>query len=313
MKKIMSLNGQRIWVAGHNGMVGRALVRRLATENCQILTATRQDCDLTDQRNTRKWVSENKPDIVILAAAKVGGILANNTYPVDFLLTNMRIQNNVIEQSFNVGVERLLFLGSSCIYPKFSPQPINENALLTGALEPTNEGYAIAKIAGIKLCQAYRQQYGKSYISAMPTNLYGPYDNFDLKSSHVIPALMRKAHEAKISKASALNVWGSGSPLREFLHVDDLADSCIHLLEYYDEAEHCNIGSGSEITIKSLAETIASVTGFAGMLEFDPSKPDGTPQKLMATNKLQALNWKPKIPLKQGLQTTYSWYQNNIA
>ena len=308
----VSLSGKKIWVAGHNGMVGRGLVRRLEREDCEILTAPRASCDLTDEAAVKAWVAENRPDMVIVAAARVGGIHANNTYPVDFLLTNLQIQNNVISQSFEAGVEKLLFLGSSCIYPKLADQPIVEDALLTGPLEPTNQWYAIAKIAGIKLCQAYRQQHDADFISGMPTNLYGPHDNFDLEKSHVIPALMRKAHEAKVSGADALTVWGTGTPLREFLHVDDLADGCIHVLQHYSEAEHINIGSEQEVTIRTLAETIIDVVGFEGALVFDTDKPDGTPRKLMSAGKMKALGWEPTIGLKEGLADTYRWYLENI-
>jgi GDP-L-fucose synthase len=305
-----SLAGKRVWVAGHRGMVGGALVRRLAREDCQVLTTTRAELDLTRADQVEAWMAASRPQAVIVAAAKVGGILANDTYPADFLYDNLMIETSVIHAAFRAGVEKLLFLGSSCIYPKLAPQPIQEASLLTGPLEPTNEWYAIAKIAGIKLCEAYRKQHGCDYISAMPTNLYGPGDNFDLTSSHVVPALMRKAHEAKLAGAETLTIWGTGTPRREFLHVDDCADALVHVMMNYSQAEHINIGYGEDLTIRELAETVARVVGFKGRIISDPSKPDGTPRKLIAADKLRALGWKPGIDLEDGLAAVYRWYLN---
>lgn len=303
------LENRTVFVAGHRGMVGSAIVRRLAGENCDILTATRDELDLRDQAATRRWMADRRPDAVVLAAAKVGGILANDSYPADFLYDNLVIETNLIEAAFRSGVGKLIFLGSSCIYPKFAPQPIQEDALLTGPLEPTNEWYAIAKIAGLKLCQAYRRQHGVDYISAMPTNLYGPGDNFDLEKSHVIPALMRKAHDARQEGAKALTIWGSGSPMREFLHVDDAADAMVYLLKNYSGAEHVNVGSGEDIAILDLARLIASVVGFEGEILRDQSKPDGTPRKLMDVSRLFATGWRPKYELRAGLEQTYDWFR----
>ena len=300
-----SLAGRRVWVAGHRGMVGAALVRRLKSEKCEILTVDRSQLDLRDQAAVRAWMTNARPDAVFLAAAKVGGILANNNYPADFLYENLSIQNNVIEAAQSHGVSKLLFLGSSCIYPKFSPQPIAESALLTGSLEPTNEWYAIAKIAGLKLCQAYRRQKGSDFISAMPTNLYGPGDNYDLESSHVIPALIRKAHEAKAQEARELVIWGSGTPRREFLHVDDCAAALVHLMTWYSEDEHVNVGTGEDVTILELATLIAEVVGFKGAIVTDTSKPDGTPRKLLDVSRLTELGWTPSIALRDGLTSTY--------
>jgi GDP-L-fucose synthase len=298
----------RIFVAGHRGMVGSALVRRLARENVEILTASRTEIDLRDADKVGSFLQRQKPDAVILAAAKVGGILANDTYPAEFLRDNLVIEANVIHEAHRAGVDRLVFLGSSCIYPKFAPQPISEDALLTGPLEPTNEWYAIAKIAGIKLCQAYRRQYGRHYISVMPCNLYGPNDNFDLATSHVLPALIRKFHEAKISGRDEVVIWGTGTPLREFLHVDDLADGTIFLLNNYDGAEPVNCGAGFDLTIRELAEKVAHTVGFEGRLVFDTSKPDGTPRKLIDSSRIQALGWKPRIGLDEGIASTYQWF-----
>lgn len=303
-----NLSGKRVFVAGHRGMVGSAVVRRLAGEGCEILTAGRAELDLMDQAAVRAWFVQNKPDAVVLAAAKVGGILANDTYPADFLYDNLMIEANIIEAAFRSGVSRLLFLGSSCIYPKFADQPIAEGALLTGPLEPTNEWYAIAKIAGIKLCQAYRRQHGVDYISAMPTNLYGPGDNYNLETSHVIPALLRKAHEAKLSAAPSMTIWGTGTPMREFLHADDCADALVHLLKVYSGDEHVNVGSGEDMTIEALARLVMGVVGFEGDLEKDLSKPDGTPRKLMKADKLRALGWAPKIGMREGLEDAYRWF-----
>lgn len=294
-------------------MVGSAIVRRLAREDCAVLTATRAEADLSDQASTRAWIEANKPDMVFVAAAKVGGILANSTYPADFLYDNLMIASNVIEASHRVGVSKLMFLGSSCIYPKFADQPIREESLLTGPLEPTNEWYAIAKIAGIKLCQAYRQQHGDDFISAMPTNLYGEGDNFDLNSSHVLPALIRKAHEAKISGADSITIWGTGSPRREFLHADDCADACVHLMKTYSGAEHVNVGSGEDLTIFELTQLVCEVVGFKGEILRDETKPDGTPRKLMSADKLLSLGWRPSIALRDGIESTYRWFLANIA
>lgn len=302
-----ALQGKRVWVAGHRGMVGSAIVRRLAQEDCEVLTADRVTLDLMDQAAVRAWVADRKPDAVFLAAAKVGGILANDTYPADFLYDNLMIEANVIEAAHRVGVEKLLFLGSSCIYPKMAPQPITEDALLTGPLEPTNEWYAIAKIAGIKLAQAYRAQHGDDYISAMPTNLYGPGDNFDLQSSHVVPALIRKAHEAKGSGATMV-VWGTGSPRREFLYVDDCADACVHLMKVYSGDQHVNVGSGEDLPILDLTRTVCDVVGYRGEIERDLSKPDGTPRKLMDVSKLAGLGWTASTSLRDGLERSYRWF-----
>jgi GDP-L-fucose synthase len=303
--------GQRIWVAGHRGMLGSAVVRRLADEDCEILTAARGEVDLTRQVETERWIAEVRPDAIVLAAAKVGGILANNDYPADFLYPNLMIQANVAQAAQVGGVRKVLILGSSCIYPKFAPQPIPEDALLTGPLEPTNEWYAIAKIAGIKLGQAYRKQYGSDFISAMPTNLYGPNDNFDLLSSHVLPALIRKAHEAKLRGDETMTIWGAGAARREFLHVDDCADALVFLLRNYSGYEHVNVGSGEEISILDLARLVARVVGFEGEILRDESKPDGTPRKLMSDDKLRALGWRPSIGLEQGIASTYRWFCEN--
>ncbi|BBD39851.1 GDP-L-fucose synthase [Aminobacter sp. Y103A] len=305
------LAGKRVWVAGHRGMVGSALMRRLAREGCEVITAGRDTVDLTRQAEVEAWLGETRPQAVLLAAAKVGGILANATYPAAFLYENLAIETNVIHAAHKIGVEKLLFLGSSCIYPKFATQPIAEDSLLTGALEPTNEWYAIAKIAGLKLAEAYRKQHGADFISAMPTNLYGPGDNFDLTSSHVLPALIRKAHEAKLSGAAELTIWGSGTPRREFLHVDDAADAMVFLLKSYSGDQHVNVGSGTDVTILELAETVARVVGFEGRIALDTSKPDGTPRKLMSGDKLAHLGWRPRIELESGIRSTYDWFVNN--
>jgi GDP-L-fucose synthase len=308
-----ALSGKRIWIAGHRGMVGSALVRQLQREDCIILTAGRDVLDLRDSAAVRGWMGHNRPQAVILAAAKVGGIVANDTWPANFLYDNLAIENAIIHGAFETEVEKLLFLGSSCIYPKFALQPITEGALLTGALEPTNESYAIAKIVGIKLCQAYRRQYGRDFISAMPTNLYGPGDNFDLTSSHVIPALMRKAHEAKISGARSLTIWGTGTPRREFLHVDDCAAALVFLLKNYSGDSHVNVGSGTDITIDELAQLVMDVVGFSGTLKHDTGKPDGTPRKLMSNDRLAAMGWSPEISLEDGLKSTYQWFLRHRA
>lgn len=299
------LSGKKVFVAGHAGMVGSAVVRRLQQENCEILTVARAALDLRDQQGVERWFLSNRPDVVILAAARVGGILANDTRPAEFLHDNLMIESNVIGASFKTGVEKLLFLGSSCIYPKYAPQPIPESALLSGPLEPTNEWYAIAKITGIKLCQAYRRQFGADYISAMPTNLYGPGDNYDLETSHVIPALIRKAHEARLSGADSLTIWGSGMPLREFLHADDCADALVHLLKNYSGDDHINVGSGTDISIRDLARLIMETVGFEGSIRYDSDKPDGTPRKLMSPARLRLLGWVPKIGLREGLADAY--------
>jgi GDP-L-fucose synthase len=308
----LQLDGRRIWVAGHRGMVGSALVRRLARERCEVLTVGRETCDLADQAQVRSWMNDTRPDMVIVAAARVGGILANMTYPVDFLRDNLLIETNVIDGAHAVGVEKLVFLGSSCIYPRDAAQPITEDALLTGPLEATNQWYAIAKIAGIRLCQAYRQQYGSHFISAMPTNLYGPFDNFDLQSSHVIPALIRKAHRAKLAGESGMEIWGTGTPLREFLHVDDMADATVFLLKHYDGAEHVNVGSGEDLPIAAVAQMVMDVVGLEGELRHDLTKPDGTMRKLMAADKLRGLGWSPAIGLHDGLPDTYRWFLDNV-
>ena len=303
-----SLAGKRVFVAGHRGMVGSALVRRLASEDCEVLTAGRSELDLIDQAATRAWFEREKPDAVFLAAARVGGILANDSYPADFLYDNLMIEANTIEAAFRAKVGKLLFLGSSCIYPKFAEQPMREDALLTGPLEPTNEWYAVSKIAGIKLAQAYRRQHGCDFISAMPTNLYGPGDNFDLASSHVLPALIRKVHEAKLAGSPSFTIWGSGTPRREFLHVDDLADACVFLMQRYSGDEHVNVGFGSDVTIIELAELIARMIGFDDTIDRDVTKPDGTPRKLMDTARLSAMGWSPRITLEEGVATTYRWF-----
>ena len=301
---------KRIYVAGHMGMVGSAIVRRLAGERCEVLTSDRS-IDLREQAEVRSWFTAHRPDAVVLAAGKVGGILANDSYPAEFLYDNLMIEANIVEAARQAGTEKLLFLGSSCIYPKLAPQPIPEDALLSGPLEPTNEWYAVAKIAGIKLCQAYRRQYGCDFISVMPTNLYGPEDNFDLQSSHVLPALIRKAHEAKAAAADSLTIWGTGTPRREFLHVDDLADACIFLLKTYSGEEHVNIGFGDDITIRELVETIAAAVGFEGRIVNDTSKPDGTPRKLMSSERIRAMGWRPSIPFDEGIAATYQWFLEN--
>ena len=300
-----SLEGKKVWVAGHRGMVGGAVARRLESEGCDLLLAGRDVVDLYHHSAVRAWMANNRPDCIIVAAAKVGGIHANNVAPVDFLQDNLVIQNNILAAAHENDVGRLLFLGSSCIYPKFADQPIREDSLLTGPLEPTNEWYAIEKIAGIKLCQAYRKQYGRDWISAMPTNLYGPGDNYDLETSHVLPALLRKFHEAKVAGAKEVVLWGSGSPLREFLHCDDLADALVFLLKHYSDYEHINVGSSSEVTIKGLAETIAEVVGYEAELVFDSSKPDGTPRKLMDSSRLHELGWNNVRSLEDGIASTY--------
>ena len=307
-KPKFALREKRVWVAGHRGMVGSALVRRLASEGCEILTIERRDLDLVDQEATRRWVQDQRPDAIFLAAARVGGIVANLSFPAEFLYNNLMIGANVIEAAYRAGTPKLLYLGSSCIYPRSAPQPIDEASLLTGPLEPTNEWYAIAKISGLKLCQAYRSQFGCDFVSAMPTNLYGPGDNFDLNSSHVVPALIRKTHEAKVANSEHLEVWGTGKPRRELLHVDDCADALIHVMSTYSNSQQINIGSGKDISIAELAQRIVNIVGFNGALKFDASKPDGTPRKLMNAEKIRALGWKPKISLNAGLASAYGWF-----
>ncbi|MBV9106052.1 MAG: GDP-L-fucose synthase [Verrucomicrobia bacterium] len=305
---------QSIYVAGHRGLVGSALVRNFQENGCpDILVRTHKELDLRNQEDVRKFFSETRPEAVVLAAAKVGGIQANSNYPVQFLLENLEIQNNVIATSFESGVKKLLFLGSSCIYPKLAPQPIREESLLTGPLEPSNEPYAIAKIAGIKLCQAYARQCGADFICVMPTNIYGPGDNFDLEKSHVLPALIRKVHEAKVKDQRDVTIWGTGTPRREFLHADDLADALWFLLENYDSPEIINVGYGEDITICELVEVIAEVLGVKIKIIFDKSKPDGTPRKLMDSSRLRALGWKPRISLQDGIRQTYNWFMQSGA
>jgi GDP-L-fucose synthase len=303
-----SLEGKRVWVAGHRGMVGSALVRRLARENCEIVTADRVDADLTRQDQVERWMETTRPQVVFISAAKVGGILANNSYPAKFLYENLMIESNIIHTAYKTGVEKLLFLGSSCIYPRMASQPIQEEELLSGPLEPTNEWYAVAKIAGLKLCQAYRREFGCNFLSAMPTNLYGPGDNFDLDSSHVIPALMRKAVEAKERGDREIVIWGTGSPRREFLHVDDAADALVHLMRTYSGEMHINVGSGKDISIFELTELINNIVGYTGKITKDTSKPDGTPRKLLQVDRLAKLGWSPSIPLRSGLEKTLHWF-----
>lgn len=310
---VYPLKGRRIWIAGHRGMVGSALKRRLAREDCEVVTVDRATLDLTRQREVEAWLASVRPDAIVLAAAKVGGILANDTYPAEFLYDNVMIAANVIASAHRVGVARLLYLGSSCIYPRLAPQPIVEEALLTGPLEPTNESYAIAKIAGVKLCQAYRRQYGRDYVAAMPTNLYGPGDNFNPDTSHVLPALICKAHEAKRRRLPAMSIWGSGAPRREFLHVDDCADALTLVLQTYSEPSPINVGSGEDLTIRELAELVAKVVGYEGAIDTDPSRPDGTPRKLMSGVRLAALGWRPRIGLEAGIADTYAWYCGHVA
>ena len=306
-----SLNGKRIFVAGHTGMVGSAIVRLLNNIDCEILTVSSQELDLKQSSKVDKWFDEHRPDAVFLAAAKVGGILANSSYPADFLIDNLSIQNSVITNAFKYKVKKLMFLGSSCIYPRNAKQPIKESSLLTGILEPTNEAYAIAKIAGIKLCQFYRKQYGVDYVSVMPTNLYGPGDNFHPKNSHVVAALISKFYEAvKLNKEEVI-IWGTGKPLREFMHVDDLAEGLIFLMENYSEHEHVNIGTGKEISITEFAKIIKNISGWKGKIKFDDSYPDGMPRKVMDINKISKLGWYSKIELEVGLKQAYKWFNDN--
>lgn len=304
----------KIYVAGHRGLVGSAITRAIeASEDHSWIGRTRRELDLSDRDAVFAYLDCEKPDAIVVAAAKVGGIHANATFPVEFLTENLQIQGNLLDGAHAAGIDRLLFLGSSCIYPKFAPQPITESSLLTGALESTNEPYAIAKIAGLKLVEAYRHEYHRKWISAMPTNLYGPGDNFHPENSHVLPALLRRFHEAKTAGATTVVCWGTGSPLREFLHADDLADACLFLLENYDETEHVNVGSGNEISIKELTELIAEVVGFEGEIQWDATKPDGTPRKLLDTSKLDSLGWQAKIGLREGLERTYAWYLEGLS
>jgi GDP-L-fucose synthase len=305
---------EKIYVAGHRGLVGSALIRLLRARGFEnVLGRSRAELDLRNEDAVSRFFRQERPQIVLLAAARVGGIGANRATPVEFLIENLQIQNNVIRAAYESGVRKLIFLGSSCIYPKFAPQPISESALLTGPLEPTNEAYAIAKIAGIKLCQAFAREYGANFISAMPTNLYGPGDDFDLQTSHVLAALLRKAHEAKVNGAAGMTVWGTGEPRREFLHVDDLADAILFLLEHYDSSEIINAGCGEDITVRALAHLICDVVGFEGELEWDRTKPDGTPRKLLDVSRITALGWKPKIPLREGIARTYEWFLENYV
>jgi len=303
----------KIYIAGHRGLVGSAIMRRLEIEGCKnLITRTHAELDLTRQEKVEEFFHEERPDYVFLAAARVGGIYANNTYPAEFIYSNLTIQTNIIHASYVFKVKKLLFLGSSCIYPKNCPQPMKEEYLLSGHLEPTNEPYAVAKIAGIKMCQAYNRQYGTNFLSVMPTNLYGPNDNFDLKTSHVLPALIRKFHEAKIKGQSEVEIWGTGSPRREFLHVDDLADACLFLMKNYSENKIINIGVGKDQTIRELAEIIAGLTGFKGSIRFDTGKPDGTPVKRLDVSKINSIGWRARIGMEQGIAETYKWYAENV-
>ena len=302
----------KIYVAGHRGLVGSAIVRNLEAKGyTNIIYRTHEELDLTNQADVQAFFKEEQPEYVILAAAKVGGIHANNTYPADFIYDNLMIQNNVIKAAHDYKVKKLLFLGSTCIYPKMAPQPIREEYLLTGALEETNEAYAVAKIAGLEMCKFFKRQYGDNFISCMPTNLYGPNDNFDLKSSHVLPALIRKFHEAKVNGSDTVEVWGTGTPLREFIYVDDMADACVFLMENYDGEQHVNIGTGEEVSIRQLAETVKEVVGFEGELVFNIDMPDGTPRKLTTVDKLHGLGWKHKVSLNEGIRLAYEWFLEN--
>ena len=302
----------KIYVAGHRGLVGSAIVRNLEDKGyTNIIYRTHKELDLTNQEEVRAFFEQERPEYVFLAAAKVGGIHANNTYPADFIYDNLMIQNNVIKAAHDFKVKKLLFLGSTCIYPKMAPQPIKEEYLLTGALEETNEAYAVAKIAGLEMCKFFKRQYGDNFISCMPTNLYGPNDNFDLKNSHVLPALIRKFHEAKVNNSDVVEVWGTGSPLREFLYVDDMADACLFLMENYDGEQHVNIGTGEEVSIRELAETVKEVVGFEGELVFNTDMPDGTPRKLTTADKLHGLGWSHKISLNRGIKLAYTWFLEN--
>lgn len=308
-----SLKGKRVWVAGHRGMAGSAIARRLESEDCELLTVTRADVDLRNQPAVERWMKDKRPQAILLAAAKVGGILANDTHPAEFLYDNLAIETNVIQAARGAGVEKLLFLSSSCVYPRLAPQPMKEEALLTGPLEPTNQWYAIAKIAGMKLCQAYRRQYGCDFICAMPTNLYGPGDNYDPKSSHVAAALQVKVHRAKSRGEPTIQIWGTGKPTREFLYVDDLADATVFLMKNYSDETHINVGTGEEMTIRALAELIADVAGWRGSYEFDRSKPDGTPRKVMDVSRLRSLGWSARMQARDGFRAAYEWYARHAA
>jgi GDP-L-fucose synthase len=308
-----ALGGKRVFVAGHRGMVGAAIVRRLTAENCTVLTAPKAELDLTRQDAVEAWLARERPDAVFLAAARVGGIHANNSRPAEFLYENLAIQNAVIHGSWKAGVRKLLFLGSTCIYPRLAPQPMREDALLTGPLEPTNEWYAIAKIAGLKMCAAYKKQYGVDFIACMPTNLYGPNDNYDLEMGHVPAATIVKVHRAKAAGAPSIPVWGDGTPLREFMHVDDLADACVFLMKTYSGTDAFNVGTGKEVSIADFVRAVCKVAGYAGRLEFDPGKPNGAPRKLTDPSRLMALGWRPKYDLETGLAQAYRWYVENVA
>ncbi|WGF87259.1 GDP-L-fucose synthase family protein [Marinivivus vitaminiproducens] len=307
------LAGKRIWVAGHKGMVGSALMRRLASEGCTLLTVGRDQLDLRCQADVRAWFDANRPDAVILAAAKVGGIAANAAYPADFCFDNLAIQTNVIEGAWRAGARKLVFLASSAVYPQLAPQPMAEDLLLSGQPDPNHEGYALAKLAGIALVRGYRRQHGADFVTVLPTNLYGPGDNYHATSSHVVPAMLRKFHEAKLSAAETVTLWGTGTPMRELMHVDDMADACVRVLVAYSELSPINIGVGSDLTIRDLAETIRAIVGYDGRIVFDTSKPDGVPKKLLDTSRLQALGWRPRIDLKAGLRATYDWYVRHAA
>lgn len=306
------LRGKRIWVAGHTGLVGSALTRRLQHEGCELIEVTHDELDLTRQSETEEWMAKARPDAIFIAAAKVGGIIANSTYPADFLYDNAMIAMNIMHTAYRIGVQKLLWLGSSCVYPKYAEQPIHEDSLLTGALEPTNEAYAVAKIAGLKLAEAYARQYGRQFITAMPTNLYGPNDNFDLQNAHVLPALIRKMHEAKVAGSPNVVVWGTGTPKREFLHVDDLADACVFVMKQHAGPEIINIGSGREISIGEAAILIAGIVGYEGSIIFDTTKPDGTPRKLVNPARLEGMGWRPSISLETGISDLYMRWQQSM-
>jgi GDP-L-fucose synthase len=310
---IFPLQGRRVWIAGDRGMVGSALARRLTRERCQLLSVGRGEVDLRRQADAERWFAANTPDVVFVAAATVGGILANDTRPAEFLYDNLMIAGNIIEAARRGGVKKLLYLGSSCIYPRLAPQPMTEDALLSGPLEPTNQWYAVAKIAGLKLCGAYRRQYRADFISAQPTNLYGPGDTYDLQASHVVPALIAKMHHAKTTGANEVEIWGTGAPKREFLHVDDLADALVFLMEHYSDESHVNVGWGEDVSIRELATLVAEVVGFTGSFRYDTAKPDGSPRKLLDVAKLAALGWRPRIALRDGLLDAYRWFAANVA
>ena len=312
-KVLFPLTGKRVWVAGHRGMVGSAIVRRLRRIDCEILTADRRTLDLTRQKEVEDWVAAQRPDAAIIAAAEVGGIHANNSRPADFIYDNLAIEVATIQAAKLAGVKKLLFLGSSCIYPRLAPQPMKEEALLTGALEPTNQWYAIAKIADLKMCQAYRRQHGCDFISAMPTNLYGPGDNFHPQDSHVPAAMILRMHRAKIEKSPSVEIWGTGTPKREFLYVDDLADACVFLMEHYSDEQTVNVGTGTDVTIKELAEVVARVVGYRGEFTYNTSKPDGAPRKLLDVSRLAAAGWRAKTSLDEGFARSYEWFLQNVA